>query len=68
MSSKRRLRRRQCENKQTHTTEQEAWKHCDHLKIRFQQRWRPYKCRFCGKWHVGRPGRERMRKVSAGKG
>lgn len=60
MSSKRRLRRRSCANKQTHQTETEAVAHAISLGRAHDTRgtrWRAYRCRFCGLWHVGRPPR-----------
>ena len=52
MSSKRRLRRRQCERKVGHSTLEHAViaiKNTERFKLL-----RAYKCKFCKKWHIGR--------------
>ncbi len=54
MSSIRRIRRRMCGHKVPHATEQAA-----RFAIRELRKGgalghlRPYRCRFCGSWHIG---------------
>jgi hypothetical protein len=56
MSSKRHLRRRQCEGKKRHASYQHAMIHLCKLKQTFGDGGQiPYRCQFCGGWHVGHP-------------
>lgn len=52
MSSKRRQRRRSCENKVRHLDEAAAAAHATSLRSAW------YRCSFCGAWHVGRRSRQ----------
>jgi hypothetical protein len=56
MASKRHKRRNQCDGKLTHSSLDFAFAHVDRLRKRgFNVR--PYKCNYCGSWHVGHPRR-----------
>lgn len=54
MASLRRQRRKQCQGKIQHETEDLAWvavrKTCP---IKGRHSLTPYKCQFCGKYHIG---------------
>lgn len=63
MASKRRLRRRSCEGKVQHKTEEAARKHAYSLKSVGQ--YHGYKCNFCKCWHVGRPTKEAKQAYAA---
>lgn len=52
MSSKRRLRRKQCEGKIRYPTKLIADVYC-HGKWKVRIQLRSYRCHFCGSWHVG---------------
>ena len=73
MSSKRAVRRRQCEGKVRFASREEAWwrvrptlrasivGHSRHLA--------PYSCRFCGGWHLGHnPFRPKIPGLNARRG
>jgi hypothetical protein len=51
MSSKRRLRAKSCEGKVRHSTMAGAWI----AARKTDEKVRPYKCRWCGSYHVGHP-------------
>lgn len=69
MTSKRRQRRRECEGKQTHATEESAIAHVRSLRQRFDfSTYHHYRCGFCGKWHVGRMRGTNMQRVRAKRG
>jgi hypothetical protein len=57
MASKRRQRRRSCKSKIRHDSEENAWIHAHHLGVAYH----PYRCQFCGGWHVGRLAKEKVR-------
>lgn len=58
MASKRRQRRRSCESKFRHETADAAWTEARRLtRLSGGRRYHAYRCRFCGGYHVGRPGR-----------
>lgn len=48
---------KQCEGKVRHTSLGAAWKHAESLRTRNLKReylsTRPYKCEFCGGFHIG---------------
>ncbi|RJQ22005.1 MAG: hypothetical protein C4560_02990 [Nitrospiraceae bacterium] len=52
MSSKRRLRRKECESKKKYLTLDHAYSHVRLLKKKGDIV-KPYKCSFCGAWHLG---------------
>lgn len=54
MTSRRRLRRAQCGNKIGHEDEDAAWAHLRNLGGKNSG---VYRCRWCGRWHVGRLSR-----------
>lgn len=56
MSSKRRLRRRQCRNKRRYASESEALRTIAYLNRTERDRpgLHPYACQFCKGWHIGR--------------
>lgn len=56
MASKRHKRRRPCTTKRGHEKLDSAWYAARRLNVSdpFGQKWRPYRCQFCGLWHVGR--------------
>lgn len=59
MSSKRALRRKQCKGKVRHETREFALIALRHT--RSYGNLSPYKCRFCGGWHIGHtPGMQGM--------
>ena len=60
MASKRRLRRRACTQKMKHETRRSAQGHADRLPGP-PGTYAPYRCDFCGGWHVGRPRRKGRR-------
>lgn len=55
MASKRHQRRRSCENKLAHTDPNKALGIAKFMTARHKTTYRVYKCKFCGRWHVGRP-------------
>jgi len=61
MSSKRHLRRRSCESKIRHADESFAFNHAKSLGRDYF----PYRCQFCGGWHVGRPNSRRLQSIKA---
>lgn len=58
MSSKRRLRRKECERKKRFATKHEASLGALGATRRGVDRLRVYRCRFCGGWHMGHWRRE----------
>lgn len=56
MSSKRHVRKRACEGKQRHATQAGAIAQATSLSKVQYVRVYPYKCPFCGYYHVGRDG------------
>lgn len=64
MSSKRRLRRKQCGDKTRHSTAADALTHIRNLKDRrrINGTVNAYRCRWCGGYHIGHaPGSARTR-------
>lgn len=53
MASKRRLRRRSCGSKQRHPSIAQAYAHALSLRKKTGEVVRPYRCDFCGGFHVG---------------
>lgn len=53
MASKRRIRRKTCENKATYRSHIEATKQSASLTFRQRSPVSAYKCQFCQKWHIG---------------
>ena len=53
MSSKRAIRRKMCIRKKRHPDAAGAKRHAHLLFKKDAQYMRPYKCKFCGGWHVG---------------
>jgi hypothetical protein len=51
MASKRRIRRNMCDGKKRHRSEQGAIIAIKKTASRHPMR--PYRCRFCGCWHIG---------------
>jgi hypothetical protein len=51
MAPKRRLRRKSCEGKVKHETAGAAWIAAKRTGDGHETK--PYKCKWCGKWHVG---------------
>jgi len=66
MSSKRQIRRRQCVGKIAHRNEDDAWAARRRLGARGQTMM-PYKCPWCGEWHLGHPN-HRVRQSMRGRG
>ena len=66
MSSKRRLRRRRCENKRRYETQTEAVQAIINMKQAGVCRpdTHSYRCDLCGGWHVGRAARHLGRRKS----
>lgn len=62
MSSKRRLRRRTCESK-VRRTKEEAETYAYYSRKRGIMIY-PYKCKFCGGWHVGHPNKRQLKAIS----
>lgn len=60
------VKKRSCDDKNTHYTLKSAQKHADQLQKRFWKRgkipWKPYKCHFGNHWHVGRDMHPPIRK------
>lgn len=54
MASKRHIRKRSCENKVGHDRLQSAVAHEKSLQEKYRFNYLVYKCKFCGKYHVGR--------------
>jgi rubrerythrin len=65
MASKRRLRRKACGDKQRHDSEDAAKRHAIHLRKKTEVYYQTYKCKFCGKWHIGRPDRKTKQALRA---
>lgn len=61
MSSKRHLRRRSCESKIKHLSENSAFNHAKSLGFGYF----PYRCQFCSAWHVGRPNSRKLQSIKA---
>lgn len=55
MASKRRLRRKACMGKQRHESQDRAIAHIISLQRagKIDGHMNPYRCGFCGSWHVG---------------
>ena len=51
MASKRRIRRKQCGKKRRHATRDNAV--IEMVRSRVSSGLHPYRCEFCGMWHVG---------------
>lgn len=66
MASKRRERRRSCESKVAHATEDEAWREALRLRrVHNGGSWRAYRCSRCGFFHVGRPNARQRQAMNA---
>lgn len=66
MSSKRRIRRRSCQGKMAYPTQKAAVWNAGRLRREHQGgTWAAYRCRWCGKWHVGRPSAAERRSMRA---
>lgn len=66
MSSKRRLRRRSCESKVGYADEATAVWNAGRLRYAHGGgTWRAYRCKHCGRWHVGRPNKNDLRAMNA---
>ncbi len=61
MASKRNQRRRSCKSKFKHLDRESAQKHA----YRLGKNHMPYRCKFCGGWHVGRPNKRKRISLSA---
>ena len=59
VSSKRRIRRKQCDGKIRHKTKEDAHSARYSLQKKTGEWLRIYKCKFCGGWHVGHPSARR---------
>jgi hypothetical protein len=59
MASKRHLRRRSCETKVRHTDFDGALAHAKKQRAVYGEIVKPYSCKHCGGWHVGRQARSR---------
>ncbi len=59
MASKRHFKRRSCQTKIKHTSEQSARRHTFYLG---KSLYHFYRCNFCGGWHVGRPRGKKLAK------
>lgn len=57
MASKRRIRRKQCGDKQRHKSEAEATAHAVSYLHKFGKYKRAYRCSWCHYWHVGAPSK-----------
>lgn len=57
MSSKRRVKRKQCERKVAYPSEYMASLACDNLRKQGEIAVHVYSCLFCRKWHVGHSNR-----------
>lgn len=56
MASKRRLRRKSCDRKVRHETEEAAWHATRATRKKTNSTGlRPYRCSNCSGWHVGHP-------------
>jgi hypothetical protein len=66
MASKRQIRRKSCTGKVRHKSETESAAAAKSLQ-RSGKFIRWYSCKFCGGWHVGRPGKKRMKAIMSGK-
>lgn len=66
MSSKRRLRRRQCTHKRRFSSKKEAKDFIRYLRLKGVCRndTHPYRCQFCNGWHIGRSSRNLQRRES----
>ena len=64
VSSTRARRRRACGHKHKHPTCEDAMRHARHLHLMTGAYYLPYRCSFCGQWHVGRPNK-RIRQAIA---
>lgn len=65
MSSKRRIRRRQCIGKIRHETQEAAIRHCHRLQDINHVLYGAYKCQFCKGWHSGRPNKAQKQPLMA---
>lgn len=59
MASKRRIKRNSCIGKIRHKTSAGAEAHAKELRDKGERVW-PYRCRFCGGWHVGHPSKMQL--------
>ena len=53
MSSKRRIRRKQCTSKKRYPTQTDAVGEMIGIKKRTGEKLHSYKCKFCNGWHIG---------------
>ncbi|MDE2098127.1 MAG: hypothetical protein KGL39_12810 [Patescibacteria group bacterium] len=66
MTSKRRLRRESCQGKARHKTPEAAWLQAYNSRdVRDRHRLQPYRCGFCGCWHIGHAPTRVLRKMAA---
>ncbi len=65
MSSKRALRRKQCERKTRFETKDEALASARHTRaVSGRGPVAAYRCRFCGGWHVGHLNKNQIRAMA----
>jgi hypothetical protein len=64
VSSKRARRRRACGHKHKHATCEDAMRHVRHLRLMTGAYYLPYRCSFCGQWHVGRPSKRIVQAIA----
>lgn len=68
MSSKRRLRRRGCENKRPYPTKEEAVAAARAMnRHRAGMGQKAYACEFAPHWHIGRPTKEKKKAIATSK-
>jgi hypothetical protein len=65
MSSKRAQRRRACEGKRGFETIEDAKAAAREYALSFGDSLTPYRCRFCGRFHVGHPPKEVRQAIAA---
>ena len=64
MASKRHQRRRACEGKVSYETIEDATDAARKYRHDFGQRLTPYRCKWCGNYHVGHPPRHVRRAIA----
>lgn len=67
MSSKRHVRRKQCDGKIRHASAQDAGYHRHLLNVKDPAPMSVYRCKFCGAFHVGRMSARRLQGMRARK-
>lgn len=65
MSSKRAQRRRSCSGKVKIVEEDSAWRIAKLMTQRHGQMLLPYRCSWCGGWHVGHPSKRALQRHEA---